>query len=136
MKKITLFILPLFVLLLACNKEDPVYYKATGEGYVYFKTTKTPASSINVIVQSYLIRSYGGYLNFDATSVKENYMTDQNGFYRIKFAKRYNSTRPVYEASQIYVLFNSTHFNIGDFDKEFLQKQKGTFKIDTLWLEN
>ena len=138
MKKLTLFLIPLLVLLTACQKEGPIYYKASGEGYVYFKTTRTPIPLKDVFVSNYPASTgYGSQPDV------EMYQTDENGFYRVRFMKRYNSVTAIYKQSTIHTsgpIPQSPPWDLNQdeisFDKDFLQKQKKTFKIDTLWLEN
>jgi hypothetical protein len=134
MKKLALFLFPLFVLVLACQKEGPIYYKTTGEGYVFYKTTKTPVSFKSVGVHNYPNRT-----GYGSQPYLEIYQTDENGFYRVRFIKRYNHVTPIYKGSEVSVVAPAPPWGNWDdiyFDKEFLQKQNKTFKIDTLWLEN
>jgi len=141
MKKFILFLLPLlasFALLTACQKEDPIYYKITGEGYVYDKVTKEPVPFIDVAVMS-CNNSTGDtnpYLSLkpDRPCIIETFSTDENGFYQVRFAKRYNGTKPIYGSSVVYVAEPAYTKDRVDFDRDFLQKQKDTFKIDTLWV--
>ena len=142
MKKLTLFLFPLLTLLLACNnEEDPVYYKAMGEGYVYDKTTKEPVPFINLEVKSCrntIFSSNSSYIDIfpDNPCLSETFSTDENGFYRVRFAKRYNRTKGIYNEFVVYIpsidWYNRDNRN---FDKDFIQKQKKTFKIDTIWIK-
>jgi len=129
MKKLTLFLIPLFLLLLSCNREEHVYYKTIGEGYVYSLSTKTPVPFCHVGVHNLPanISGFGSHPNV------ETFTTDKNGFYRVRFIKRYNSVTAIYRGSEVIVSGFGGDGNSAYFDKDFLQKQKKTFKIDTLW---
>jgi len=128
MKKLTLFLIPLLVLLTACQKEGPIYYKASGEGYVYSLSTKKPVpfGSVGVI-------NYSNSSGFGSHPNVEHYSTNENGFYRVRFIKRYNSVTAIYKGSEVCVSGYDGDGNSVYFDKDFLEKQKKTFKIDTLW---
>jgi hypothetical protein len=130
MTKLTLFSFPLLILLSACANDGPIYYKITGEGYAFDKTTKMPLSYDCVAVDN-----YPDMTGFGSQPRLEIYPTDENGFYQVRFIKRYDHRGSIYKGSKIFVngmgSGNSVYF-----DKEFLQKQKKTFKIDTLWQEN
>jgi len=128
MKKLTLFLIPLFVLLTACQKEGPIYYKATGEGCVYSLSTKKPVPFCSVGVNN-----YPNTTGYGSQPTSEVFTTDENGFYRVRFIKRYNSVTAIYKGSEVIVNGIGGDGNSVYFDKDFLQKQKKTFKIDTLW---
>ena len=119
-----------------CHKdESPIYYDAVGEGYVYFKTTRTPVPFVSVAVSNYPAKSSG----LGSTPELEIYTADENGFYSVRFIKRYNWAGNIYRGSSVHVDAPGPPWNNYDevyFDKDFLQKQNKTFKIDTLWLEN
>ena len=49
MKKLTLFLIPLFVLLTTCQKEGPIYNKATGIYIV--KINNSTTSSVGKVIK-------------------------------------------------------------------------------------
>jgi hypothetical protein len=132
------------LLFAACGEYDKekgwYYHKAMGEGYVFYKETNEPAPFASVHVSACFPST--GY--FSVGCKDEYYKADENGYYKVKFIKKVSwigksntSTRFTVDAGTVN--YASEPVNYGSeapihLDKDFLKKQKKTFKLDTLWL--
>ena len=120
------------LLLTACKREH-YYYEAIGEGYVYIKDTKEPAPYAYIEVRNQPWETTG----YESHPTCETFIADANGYFKVRFIKKYNWTSHIYRYS--YVWAWNKEFSSADneirFEQEFLKKQKKTFKIDTLWIK-
>lgn len=135
--KILLIFTALF-LITACGEKSEdgkyIYYKAMGEGYVYYEDTKEPAAFAKISV----VADFPSFLDISDKKI-EDYVADKNGYYKVKFIKRKTeikfdrvsngSTINVESQPEIY------RVNLIYFDKKYLKNQTKTFKIDTIWLK-
>ncbi|MDR0364900.1 MAG: pollen Ole e 1 allergen/extensin family protein, partial [Bacteroidales bacterium] len=112
------------------NYEKRTYYDVIGEGYVYCKDTKEPASNARVAVQS-SFKSDGWAT---VQPIWEDFPVDSAGYFRVKFLKRTHKENVIY-----YYIFPSadTYYYTGeaypDFTAEELRGKKGIVQVDTLW---
>jgi len=136
--KILLIFTCLF-LITACREKSEdgkyIYYKVKGEGYVCHKNTKEPAAFVKVEVSTSFSGSYCG------DPVQEFYSTDAKGYYKVRFIKRKSKLQLLgctYPYCATVITTNNSFSNnittYKNFDKDFLDKQKKTFTIDTLWI--
>jgi len=133
--KILLSFICLFLITACGNRDDEyIYHKAMGEGYVYFEDTKEPVPFAEISVVAWFPSSF-----LYQDSEKEDYVTDKNGYYKVKFIKR-KTKMEIDRVSNGSVINTNKQFEDYAVDniflkKDFLKKQKKTFKIDTLWLK-
>jgi hypothetical protein len=121
------------------DKEKGLYYhKAMGEGYVFYEETKEPAPFARIKVEAGF--PYSG--PYTGIPIQEEYTADENGYYKVKFIKRKkmigksakSACSAVYAYSKEPIGVVSLSAKSAVFGKDFLEKQKTIFKIDTLWL--
>jgi len=71
----------------SCEKDENgnrvTYYKTEGEGYIFYRDSNKPIEGIKIIVTS---STGAGWFSMPYT--KETFITDKNGYYKIRFAKR------------------------------------------------
>ena len=101
MKKIKIILFSTVVILfsIACQKDNNgnriTYYKTIGEGYIVERDNNKPIKGVKIIV-SYCTNVTSCYEGISFTGealdrVEEIFTTDENGYYKFRFAKRVNA---------------------------------------------
>jgi len=98
MKNMKLILLAITAVLLTatCKKEiddqgnKVTYYKTIGEGYIVERDNNKPIEGVKIVVTSFTCIGCGGMLYFGkpGLSTEETFITDENGYYQIRFAKK------------------------------------------------
>lgn len=93
MKKIKLILLTVILVCVSCGKDDEgnwvTYYKTIGEGYIYDITNDKPLSDVIITVRTYFKNPWW----FNASNVEEKFTTDVNGYYQLRFLKRFSNDK-------------------------------------------
>ncbi|MDR2836404.1 MAG: hypothetical protein LBV69_09515 [Bacteroidales bacterium] len=138
MKKILIFLL-IIGIFSSCSlfedEERRTYYETEGVGYVYYEDTKEPVPYAMIEVHAGFTGQGLGVRDIDP----EWYYADENGFFKIKFLKRYKrqnvsgySVSAEYPDLTLINSFTSTYIN---YSREDIKKIKSnSFNIDTLWI--
>jgi hypothetical protein len=83
-----LLILPL--LFTFCGREDgKTYYKIKGEGYIFDSTNNKPIEGATITVRTG-VKGGGGLFGIYGPE-DETFVTDANGYYQIRFIKKYKN---------------------------------------------
>jgi len=90
MRKIYLLLIASILLCLSCEKlyEKKTYYKTIGEGYVFDVTDPSdikPLKGATILVRSFFS---GGDDLFGTSPAEEEFTSDENGYYQVRFIKR------------------------------------------------
>ena len=79
----------------SCEKDENgnriTYYKTIGEGYIYERDNNKPLKGVKItVISSTSIITSGGtmLLGNCCPHTQETFTTDENGYYKIRFAKR------------------------------------------------
>ena len=87
-----LLILPL--LFTFCGKEDgKTYYKIKGEGYIFDATNNKPIEGATITVRTSVERETYLFSFGPVRPEDETFVTDANGYYQIRFIKKYNNRK-------------------------------------------
>jgi len=120
------------ILLTTCNK-DPVktYYKIKGYGYAFDTVNNKPLANAKFIVVTCTDGEAGLFGDYGPDD--EIYYTDSNGYYEIKFIKRYGSLKAVeYHFELHYMVKDREYFYAFSIDVENVKDAKKNIVFDTI----
>jgi len=122
------------LLFTTCEKyEDRTYFKTEGVGYVYNKHTNEPVENARVSVGSAF--EHRGYATVQTES--ERFETDAQGYYRVRFLKRYHKSNVGGYSVCSTAENNKLSATCISFTIDFLKTNSisNTLTLDTLWLQ-
>ena len=137
-KKYVFLLMFVSLLFAGCEKlfepyDRRTYYDVTGVGYVYNKHSKEPVGNAVISVGS-------GFEDKGFGTVQpehEHFETDVQGYYHIKFLKRYRKSNVQGYSVCVSVEDNNLKTSCISFSIDYLKIHSisNTLKLDTLWLQ-
>ena len=130
------YLIPLlfFIALLftTCDKEPvKTYYKIKGYGYAFDTLNNVPLANAKLVVITCTDGEAG--LFGDEPAADETYYTDSNGYFEIKFLKRYGSLKAIeYHFELHYIINNIEYFDEFLMDVEKVKNVKENIFFDVI----
>ena len=127
------------LLFTACEQEDlfdkdgkTYYFDVVAEGYVYDGDINEPISDCNITVHTNF--ESRGWLTQHA--IYEDYKTDNNGYFRVKFIRRANKENVIGGTVTVTVDKPINNYKSVYFSYDELLKSKKTIQLGTFIYEN